>query len=567
MTPAAEKLRDHLRNIYAPIDRRGVVDWAADEVILSERQTQMPGAFSTAMTPYLNEPLECFADVDVSDLVLVFGTQLGKTTMIQVGTAWRVVNKPQPFVWVMPTEGLAKSFSETRWMPLFDDSPTLQAQKPSNPNKFKNLEQHFSRCTGNFVGSNSPANLASRPAGLLLLDEVDKFNKETDQETSALHLAENRTKSFVGALRVKTSTPTTVDGPIWQEFLKGTQEKYLIPCPHCAERIELLWEQVKWDREAKTDEKWDMAKVEESAHYECQHCHGAINDGMKMEMLQEGIWEAMNPTAQKGFRSFHLNSLYAPWRSCSFGALAIKFLRDTETLNGLQDFTNSTMAMPWEQVETSIGDARILGLSGDYDQGNCPIDAPAAIVLSADVGQDKQHWAVTAFEADGTSYIIDYGTTLAVEDLLLLIGKEYPTPSGAMVQAECGLIDSGWGTYRVYQTCMDSGGFFHPAKGSGATFGSKISKTAIEQFPGVVLYTFVDHAAKTDLFITRIKDAKPALKIPRKITKEFAEGLKGQKLVPRKTPSGQVFIWKEVRNDHYFDAIKLCHIAWYVLKN
>ena len=566
MTPAAQNLRDHIRSIYSPIDRRGVVEWARDEVILSERQTQMPGAFSTTMTPYLNEPLECFADVDVSDLVLVFGTQLGKTTMIQVGTAWRVVNKPQPFVWVMPTEGLAKSFSETRWMPIFDDGPTLQAQKPSNPNKFKNLEQHFRRCTGNFVGSNSPANLASRPAGLLLLDEVDKFNKETDQETSALHLAENRTKSFVGALRVKTSTPTTVDGPIWQEYLKGTQEKYLLPCPHCSERIELLWEQVRWDREAKTDGKWDMSRVEETAHYECQHCKKPINDGQKIEALTQGVWEASNPTAQKGFRSFHLNSLYAPWRSCSFGSLAVKFLRDTQTLNGLQDFTNSTMAQPWEQVETSIGDARIIGLSGDYDQGTCPIDNPASVILCADVGQDKQHWAVTAFGPDGDSYIIDYGTTLAVEDLIQLIGKEYPTPSGEVVTAECGLIDSGWGTYRVYQTCMDSGGFFHPSKGTSATFGSKISKTTIEQFPGVVLYTYVDHAIKTELFIDRIKDSKPRIQIPRKITKEFADGLKGQKLVPRKTPSGQVFIWKEVRNDHFMDAVKLCHVAWHVLK-
>jgi len=518
------------------------------------------------MTPYLNEPLECFADVDVSDLVLVFGTQLGKTTMIQVGTAWRVVNKPQPFVWVMPTEGLAKSFSETRWMPLFDDSPTLQAQKPSNPNKFKNLEQHFRRCTGNFVGSNSPANLASRPAGLLLLDEVDKFNKETDQETSALHLAENRTKSFVGALRVKTSTPTTVDGPIWQEYLKGTQEKYMIPCPHCAERLEMLWEQVRWDKEAKTDGKWDMSRVEETAHYECQHCKAPINDGQKIEALTEGVWEASNPTAQKGFRSFHLNSLYAPWRSCSFGALAVKFLRDSETLAGLQDFFNSTLAQPWEQVETSIGDAKILGLKGDYDHATCPIDDPAAVVLCADIGQTESHWVVTAFANDGSASVIDYGTVLAVEDMLGLIGKQYPTPSGAMVQAECGLVDSGWATYRVYQMCMDSGGFFHPAKGSGATFGGKISRTALEQYPGVVLYGFIDGTLKGELYLTRIKDGKPPVQIPRKVTQDFLKGISGQKLVKRKTPSGQVFVWKDIRSDHFGDALKLCCVAWHVLR-
>jgi DNA-directed RNA polymerase subunit RPC12/RpoP len=335
MAASIEVLMQAANAMLAPIDTRTVCEWCEDEVMLTERQTQSPGHFSTDLTPYLREPLECFGDVDVSDLVLVFGTQTGKTTMVQAGTAWRIVNKPQPVVWVMPTEGLARSFSETRWLPLFEDSATLREQIPSDRHKFKNLEQHFSRCSAVFIGSNSPANLSSRPAGLLLMDEVDKFAKETDSETSALFLAENRTKSFVGALRVKTSTPTTPDGAIWQEYLKGTQEKFMLECPHCHDRIELLWEQVKWDATAKEAGKWNMALVEDSAHYLCQRCGGEINDGQKMEMLAEGKWAATNPTAQRGFRSFHLNSLYAPWRSCTFGALAVKFLRDKDTINGL----------------------------------------------------------------------------------------------------------------------------------------------------------------------------------------------------------------------------------------
>ena len=494
MAKADRGVATAVENILAPLDIRTVNEWCEDEVVLSERQTQMPGAFSTRMTPYLREPLECFGDVDVSDLVLVFGTQTGKTTMVQAGTAWRICNKPQPVVWVMPTEGLARSFSETRWLPLFDDSATLSAQKPADRHKFKNLEQHFSRCSVVFVGSNSPANLASRPAGLLLMDEVDKFARETDQETSALFLAENRTKSFVGALRVKTSTPTTPDGAIWQEYQKGTQEKFMLECPHCHDRIELLWEQVKWDTEAKEAGKWNMARVEESARYVCQRCEGEWNDGQKIEALQGGKWEATNPAAQRGFRSFHLNSLYAPWRSCTFGALAVKFLRDKGTLNGLQDFTNSTMAMPWEQVESSIGEAHILALRGDYLRGTCPIE-PAHVVTCADIGQDKQHWVTVAFDATGASFVLDYGTTLAIEDLLEdSPRRSYRTPSGAEVSPECGLMDSGFATFRVYTACQASAGFWHAGKGSGATFGSKISRTVLPDFPGVVLYTFVDHA-------------------------------------------------------------------------
>ena len=567
MAKADRGVATAVENILAPLDIRTVNEWCEDEVVLSERQTQMPGAFSTRMTPYLREPLECFGDVDVSDLVLVFGTQTGKTTMVQAGTAWRICNKPQPVVWVMPTEGLARSFSETRWLPLFDDSATLAAQKPADRHKFKNLEQHFSRCSVVFVGSNSPANLASRPAGLLLMDEVDKFARETDQETSALFLAENRTKSFVGALRVKTSTPTTPDGAIWQEYQKGTQEKYMLECPHCHDRIELLWEQVKWDTDAKIGGKWNMAKVEESTRYICQRCGGEWNDGQKIEALQGGKWEATNPAAQRGFRSFHLNSLYAPWRSCTFGALAVKFLRDKGTLNGLQDFTNSTMAMPWEQVESSIGEAHILALRGDYLRGTCPIE-PAHLVTCADIGQDKQHWVTVAFDATGASFVLDYGTTLAIEDLLEdSPRRSYRTPSGAEVSPECGLMDSGFATFRVYTACQASAGFWHAGKGSGATFGSKISRTVLPDFPGVVLYTFVDHAIKTELFTDRIRNAHPPLKLPADSTDDLFRGLGGQRLVPRKTAAGSELVWKSVAQDHYMDALKLCHVAWHVLKN
>ena len=225
------------------------------------------------------------------------------------------------------------------------------------------------------------------------------------------------------------------------------------------------------------------------------------------------------------------------------------------------------MAMPWEQVETSIGDSKILGLSGDYNVGTCPIE-PRVVVTCADIGQDKQHWVTTAFSENGASYVIDYGTTLTVEDLLQDPPlRKYTTPSGNVVSPECGLMDSGYATFRVYAACQASAGFYHPAKGSSATFGTRISRTAIDNFPGVVLYTFVDHAIKTELFIDRIKDQKPEIKLPKKITTEFIAGLSGQKLVPRKTPSGQVYVWKEVREDHFMDALKLCHIAWHILKN
>jgi len=224
--------------------------------------------------------------------------------------------------------------------------------------------------------------------------------------------------------------------------------------------------------------------------------------------------------------------------------------------------------MPWEQIETSIGDANIQGLKGDYEIGACPIDNPARVVICADVGQYKQHWVTCAFDEHGASYVLDYGTCHTIEDLLEdPPTRTYKTPSGEMVTPEGGLIDSGFATFRVYAACQASGGFFYPAKGANVTFGTRISKTVIENFPGVVLYTYVDHAIKTELFIDRIKDQKPEIRIPRKVSPEFMAGMSGQKLVPRKTASGQSFVWKDVREDHFMDALKLCHIAWHIMKN
>ncbi len=75
----------------------------------------------------------------------------------------------------MPTETLGKSASTTRLQPLFEDSPRVAQELTGNPDDFKKLEYILKRGLVNIVGSNSPANLASRPAKYLILDETDKY--------------------------------------------------------------------------------------------------------------------------------------------------------------------------------------------------------------------------------------------------------------------------------------------------------------------------------------------------------------------------------------------------------
>ena len=48
--------------------------------------------------------------------------------------------------------------------------------------------------------------------------------------------------------------------------------------------------------------------------------------------------------AMPGHRSYHLSSLYSPWRLTSFGALAVQFLEAKDSLLGLQGFVNGVLS-------------------------------------------------------------------------------------------------------------------------------------------------------------------------------------------------------------------------------
>jgi DNA-directed RNA polymerase subunit RPC12/RpoP len=463
-----------LDEALSPRAMGAVYEWAEDNIFLSGRQGATPGRYKTDLTPYVREPLEIFRDRGTTDGTFCWGTQTSKTLMIMIGVGYRLVNDPVFILWVMPNIGNCKTFSRNRWQVLVDDCPAVKAQKPQGPNArhlYTVTEQFFEKATVKFAGSNSPANLASIPAGLLLLDETDKFPMSDDAESGALENAEERTKSFPFPLRVKASTPTTVKGQIWCQFLAGDQRHYYVPCPHCKKEILLKFTfgkgqpgGVRWSEEAEKVE--DMTAVAESAYYECQLCKGKVVDRYKPTMLLAGRWVPHNPKAMKGVRSYHLNSLYAPWKDTTFGAIAVKWLQSRGNKEKRQIFITSLLAEPWDV--SKLEDAPEIFME-DYD--------PAAVslvgrvpVFSIDV-QENHYWGeVRAWDGKTRhSYMLWCGR-LETEEELLEKQKEFK------VEGKCTVIDMArypnrvaqmivrnnwrgmWGADRLYFTVTLNGG-------------------------------------------------------------------------------------------------------------
>jgi phage terminase large subunit GpA-like protein len=530
-----------------------VVAWAESNLKLSERITNKPGSYLTQRTPYVREVLECFADDRVRRLALVWGAQTSKTTAIIVGMAYKLDVNPAPCLWVMPSTHLARSFSETRWMPLIDQNPTLARHKQADPDKYRLLEQHFDRMSVWFTGSNSPASLSSRSIAALCMDELDKFPAKGGKESAPLQLAEARVATYPQHIIVTTSTPTYEDGAIWTEWLKGDQRKYFVPCLGCGEAWSLEWEHIKWDETAKQEEGWNMERVAATARCVCPACGHAHEEADKQEMLERGEWRPTDFAAEPGRRSYHLSSLYAPWRK--WADLAVKFLQDREAPGGLQDFYNRELAIPWKVEGSRITTAMIrerIDASPKYLLGQPPSDGVLARLMAVDVQQTELWWLVRQLHEDGSSYLVQYGSALGWGGL---------SEKFRELGCQWGIVDAGYAakaTSGVYNFVFGTAGKFCAAFGRTKKHNSSLKpwETGELQIDGTRTIRQMRFDAllwQERLYHDVLRDGRVPWYLPRDLAKDYVSQMQNEALVDDKDEKK----WQRFGPNHLADCEKM----------
>lgn len=436
-----------------------VSQWCCENLRFDEPDNR--GPYSLAGREYAREPLDSFADPLVPDAVMVFGSQAGKTGIIMGGAAWIAANDPASMVWLMAAEGQAQKFSTTRWQPLLRASPCMAEMLPSGARRFevKALQQAIGASIVNFFGSNSPGNLASIPARVVIQDEVDKYNMGGRKEADASNLADQRTKNFGNAKRIKSSTPTLTEGLIWQEFLKTDQRRRFMPCPHCGKMVLLSWSKqfttfaltgaeafATWDKEAKRGKEWDLDAVERSARYECPHCAGHITDAHKTKMDRAGEWR---PTAKaaSGYRGWHLSSLYASSAQTTVGKLAVKFLQAKKSLLGLQGFINGDLAEVFENQDSRSKRTELIVIGDEPAAGTAPLP-----VMTSDVQEVAPYfwYVVRHWYVEGHSRRIAWGHCDSWDELRAI------QQAHGVSDNHFG-VDSGYDAQTVYSQCLKWG--------------------------------------------------------------------------------------------------------------
>ncbi len=470
------------RLAWKPPKDMTVSQWADKERILDRSVSPEPGPWRTDRVPYTKEPMDAFTDPAIEKIVLIWGTQSAKTSVIENCVGYLISEDPGPTMAVYPSADLAEHISEQRFSPMFRS--TKQIREKWLEGKSKKLEVQFSDMYFALVGSNSPSQLAARPIRYLLMDETDKFPVNSGSEANPLKLATERTKNFHDRKIIEASTPTTREKHIWKE-LEGADilKRYYVPCPHCS-----AYQTLKFSmnaKEVKGGVKWlggkdaDPNVVRENSWYECEKCGKAIRDRDKQEMLDKGQWRDEKETPPYLARSvaYHLNSIYSPW--VTFGDVAHEFLKTRNDPSEFQNFINSWLAEPWEEKAVSFKSDSVLLRQADHEFGEVPEEA-AFLTMGVDVQMDHFFWVVRAWAEGLTSWNISHGRCETWGEVEEILYQTWSSKNGAQYVVAQACIDAGFRTDDVYQFCTTNP-IALPTKGASNPMRAPYSRTKVDK--------------------------------------------------------------------------------------
>ena len=509
--------------------------------------------------PWMREILECVADPRIKEINLIFGAQTGKTTILLLSYMLLSRFFPKPCLIGLSTDPLAQRLVRRRLLPLLKSNTWWSEQLPPDNQGQESMILMPSMDTF-YTGARTADKLASMAAGVLLLDEVSKWQKGSVKEAHPYLLVKERTKSFANYKIISSSTPSIKEEVFYQDYLHSSQSHYFMPCPHCKNKFEFIFSKdtVKW-------EQGNLETIKATAHYVCPHCGGVITNEMKHDLMQNGEWIKTRSNHDKGHLGFHLNSMYSPF--VTFGDVACEFVKAQSSIiksEALRNFSNSWEALPFVEVgqTTSTNDIKSI-VDNSYFRGEVPQDT-LYIVLGGDAGQNQSHWLASAICADGSIKVIDWGTLQSYTSAnghygykALIDDLQFTDATNNKWKIDIAYLDSGYSTNEIYEECLRGiYGQINPTKGS--THKGVWNETTVRTHADLPLFTYSDYSLKMSLH-NLIKDK--VIHLPADADNELIKGLEGQQVILTKTGQRQ---WKDLKEDHYNDCLKLCLFSTWI---
>jgi phage terminase large subunit GpA-like protein len=430
-----------------------VSEWADAHRVLSSRGAAEPGPYRTSRAPYLREPMDQLSVTSKATMIAVMkGAQLGFTEVGHNWMGYTIHHLPCPMMIVEPTEIVMKRNIRQKIDPMIEDCPELAARIPPKRSKEggNNLEgKEFPGGMLIFGTANSTASLRSTSIRHLMLDEIDEYQEDLNDQGGVLELAEARTFAYGDRAKIYIPSTPTIEGrsKIAVLFERSDKRFYMMPCPHCGERIKFEFPRLKVD-----------GGDPETAHYLCQACDGRIEEWQKTAMLADGVWAITDPNGE--FPGYHINSLYSPVGWLSWRKIMRLWFAAQGNPHKIKTFVNTILAETFKQRGDAPEWKRLYERREQYKRNVVPAGA-LMLTAGADVQGDRIEVEVLAIGPNLETWSVDYrvfpGNTASIDsecwaELARMLTEDWPHESaGVCMRLDRLGVDSGYLTNTVYQ--------------------------------------------------------------------------------------------------------------------
>jgi hypothetical protein len=582
--------------------------WAAENVWLDEKQSATPGFYDPDMTPWAKEWHLMPLQPETREVIIMKSSRSGASEAWLNVLRWMPLHWPGNALFAINSKEKAKEVSRKRILPTL--ARTAGAQLPDGRDDIATHLISLRNMDIVVSGSGSAGPFMEAWYRLIILDELE--NHLQDQETTTYDRARSRQATVPDGKLVAMSKPELAGGIIDSNYIRGSQEKWMVPCPRCDRRIELMTSFLVFSHCKDLAAGWDLSRVLTETYYQCQLCGGRIEEREKRAMVNAGEW-VPTPAADRrkppsgnivarepGVRSFHISDLYSLFPAVSWGFLAKEYLTAyvIEPNESRQKyFRTNHEGIPWEPKEQSLDEDAVLALRAGVveERGDRKVVVgepfelsyvdhdfrvplpfrPRLLTFAADKQADCLKYCVIAWRGDGQAFVIDIGKLRDEDHLLEMRTRPYYVEGfEEPVFIFSGLVDAGNWTMDVYRLCLqaqDLGWELHPSRGSGwnSNFQGKTINYRLDYCDQRPIYVreFLDHRIKSDLYLGKIaKRSEPRLWLPRNVTPEFCAELRAERLVLQMVNGRPVQKWihdkgKNGAND-WGDALKQHYVIY-----
>ncbi|MFH0825278.1 MAG: terminase gpA endonuclease subunit [Pseudomonadota bacterium] len=467
-----------------PAERTHPADWIECRWPLPS-DSAIKGYCDLSMIPQFRPVIEDFMNPDVDEIYLCCSSQSAKTTVCLALSAYVAHQKKWPVIFVLADQLTAEDeMSTKRVKPAFENDEYL-CRAIDYSRWTKNTRGFLGGHGIIFSWASSVAQTASRSAGLVIADEINKpgYDPSPEEGDKILYIIQ-RLETYWGATFIGSSTPTTVTGRI---TAIGNRSDVLpfdnhVPCHKCGQKQPLRFSrehaygfdeckyrgedgrlhnlgQVVWEGGRKAS----MAQIYETARYECGECGEKWTTAQKNQALQDMIAVPRREPAGERKHWYHNGRLTTLFQGGRIEKLVADFVgivnqEGEDRKRQLATWFQNAHAEPSTQKTMERKESSILALRDDRPRGLVPSEGVLGLTCGADTQDNGFYYYVHAWgrPVGGKleTWLVRDGFVETLEALEQIITGKFQDAQNVDYVVSMTLIDAmGHRTSEVYDWC------------------------------------------------------------------------------------------------------------------